>query len=171
MKKVLYLASGHGIINHVDYEITYQDKYVNRDVIGDMLEIDLTNYDIIIATPPCNYWSRANYRRETSKYSQETKHLLPDILKKLNNQSKPFIVENVINKERMKDIISSSNCYYYEHGRHCYFSNILLNLSNVEQNVEYIQNIGSKNHSRQGGKNVKNVFEYFLETLKINEKR
>ena len=166
MKKLLYLAAGNGIINHSDYEITYQDKYVNRDLAGDMLEIDINNYDIIIATPPCNYWSRANYRRETSKYSQETKHLLPGILKKLNNQSKPFIVENVINKKRMADIISSSNCHYYEHGRHCYFSNVLLNLSNVEKNVEHIQNIGSKDPLRQGGKNVKNVFEYFLEILK-----
>lgn len=166
MKKVLYLAAGHGIINHSDYEITYQDKYVNRDLVGDMLEIDLTNYDIIIATPPCNYWSRANYRRETSKYSQETKHLLPDILKKLCDQSKPFIVENVINKKRMTDIINSSNCYYYEQGRHCYFSNVILNLSNVEQRVENVTHICPKSPLRQGGQNVKNVFEYFLETLK-----
>lgn len=168
MKKVLYLASGHGKIDVPGYKITYQDKYINRDLGGDMLEIELNGYDIIIATPPCNYWSRANYRRDTSKYSQETKHLLPDILKILNNQSKPFIVENVINKIKMADIIKLSNCFYYEHGRHCYFSNTLLNLSEVEQSVEYIQNLGSKNYLRQGGNNVNNVFEHFLKTLKYN---
>ena len=78
--KVLYLAAFKA--NHPNWNITYQDINGNRDIDGDMMDVDLNPYDVIIATPPCNYYSRANYRRETSDYSQATKHLLPSILKK-----------------------------------------------------------------------------------------
>ncbi|NLN50339.1 MAG: hypothetical protein GX149_01775, partial [Acholeplasmataceae bacterium] len=80
--KILYLAAGHGSIN-TNHEVVYQDLIIKRDLGGDMLDIDLNGYDLIIATPPCNYYSRANYRRKTSKYSNDTKHLLPEIISKL----------------------------------------------------------------------------------------
>ena len=49
-----------------------------------MMEIDLSPYDVIIATPPCNYYSRANYRRETSEYSQMTKTFTSKYIKKID---------------------------------------------------------------------------------------
>ena len=64
MNKIVYLASGNAIVP--GYNIDYNDLYIQRDISGDMLEVDLVNYDVIIATPPCNYWSRANYRRKYS---------------------------------------------------------------------------------------------------------
>lgn len=73
--KIIYLAAFKA--HHPNWNMVYQDINGKRDIAGDMLEIDLTPYDVIIATPPCNYYSRANYRRETSEYSQKTKHLLP----------------------------------------------------------------------------------------------
>lgn len=91
--KGIYLAAFKA--NHPNYDIVYQDILGNRDIGGDMMEVDLSPYDFIIATPPCNWWSRANYRRNTSPYALQTKHLLPDILRKLCQQDKPWIVENV----------------------------------------------------------------------------
>ena len=66
-------------------------------------KVDLSNYDFIIASPPCNYWSKANPYYRTSKYSLETKHLLPDIIEKLSYLNKPFIIENVKNIKRMRE--------------------------------------------------------------------
>ena len=94
--RIIYLAAHKA--NHPNYNVTYQDIDGKRDVSGDMLEVPIDDYDIIIATPPCNYWSRANFRRETSEYAQATKHLLPNIIRKLEAQNKPYIIENVINR-------------------------------------------------------------------------
>ena len=119
MKKGIYLAACKA--RHDAHNIVYQDieqERYNCDLGGDMLEVDLTPYDYIIASPPCNYYSRANYRRETSEYSQKTKHLLPGILEKLGKQQKPFIVENVRSPRLMQqqgvfDISNKYNIYIY----------------------------------------------------------
>ena len=73
--KGIYLAAFRA--RHPNYNIIYQDinPRCKCDLVGDMLDVNLTEYDFIIATPPCNYWSRANYRREVSEYSRKTKHL------------------------------------------------------------------------------------------------
>lgn len=91
----IYLAACKA--RHPKYPIVYQDidsKY-NCDIGGDMLDIDLTPYSFIIATPPCNWWSQANPYYWRSSYALKTRHLLPLILIKLGQQTKPFIVECV----------------------------------------------------------------------------
>ena len=158
----IYLAAYKA--EHKDYNIVYQDINGLRDIGGDMLEIDLEKYDFIIATPPCNYWSRANYRRETSDYSQKTKHLLPTILKKLCNQDKPFIVENVRSEKMFqKNGLLDLPCFIYYVGRHTYWTNVMINPSVIKQQNDNINNIASKD--RQGGKNVHEVIDLFLKTL------
>jgi site-specific DNA-cytosine methylase len=160
MLNVIYLASGYA---KLEYEnVIYQDKFIMRDIQGDMLDIDLSGYDVIIASPPCNYYSRANWRRNVSNYSLSTKHLLPDIIKKLKKINKPFIVENVMNKSLMKNIIfENSDIFYYEIGRHCYFSNIMFDFTGIHQIEDNIQNLSSK--ARQGGYNVNHVFNKFVD--------
>lgn len=168
MKKVIYLASYKAILDRNDFDITYQDKFVKRDISGCMLDVDLTKYDIVVATPPCNWWSKANYRRNNSKYALETKHLLPDILKKLENIDKPFIVENVRNMKLMSDIINNFKGFYYIVGRHSYFTNIMLNMSNFKQpyDFKYGGYCLTTNKDRQGGENVTQVINFFLDSLK-----
>ena len=160
MKKIIYLAAGHAVID--GYDITYQDIKVARDVQGDMMAVDLEPYDIIIATPPCNYYSSANWRRDTSEYSQKTKHLLPDIIKKLEKIEKPYIVENVRNRGLMKDIYPLATHVIY-HGRHTYFTNVWFDPSDVPQIKDDIQNKSKK--GRQGGYNVNIVIEHWLKTI------
>lgn len=167
--KIIYLGAYKA--NHPNYDIVYQDINGKRDLAGDMLEIDLTPYDVIIATPPCNYWSRANYRRETSTYSQKTKHLLPAIIDKCISLGKPFIVENVRNR-RLFNLYNlfNKNCYIIEHGRHTYWTNVEVDLTIVPQEQDYRYGgyyIGKG--SSQGGDNVHKVIEYWLKELE-NEK-
>lgn len=173
---IIYLASHKAILN-VNHNVIYQDKYIKRDLAGDMLDINLNDYDLIIATPPCNYYSRANYRRDTSKYALETKHLLPMIINKCMKLNKPYIIENVRNPKLMADIINNFNGFIYIHGRHTYFTNVFINFNHIPQEFEYkttktiIKN-GKKFRSGQvalfnkrdseGGKNVNSVFEYFI---------
>ena len=80
----IYLAACKA--RHLGYDIVYQDvdaKY-HCDIGGDMLEVDLSPYDFIIATPPCNWWSQANPYYWFSEYALKTRHLLPLTLIKLS---------------------------------------------------------------------------------------
>jgi site-specific DNA-cytosine methylase len=155
---ILYLASFKA--NHPNWNITYQDINGKRDIDGDMMDVDLTNYDIIIATPPCNYYSRANYRREISEYSQNTKHLLPGILKKLKQINKPYIVENVLNYNLMKEFYDQD--FVYQIGRHTYWTNIPFN---YQKNQIHDDIHNSSKSKRQGGQNVHDVIEFWLQNI------
>lgn len=177
--KGIYLASYTAY--HENHDIVYQDILGNRDIGGDMMDVDLSPYDYIIATPPCNYWSRANYRRESSEYALKTKHLLIDILNKLCNQSKPFIVENVLNSKLFKLYgLYNLPCYIHKVGRHTYWTNIKIDFSSIVQKAKTIKRDGktiylsSQNlprNKRQGGEEVHEVIEYWINNQeKQNEK-
>jgi site-specific DNA-cytosine methylase len=157
--RIIYLAAFQAY--HKNYDIVYQDINGKRDINGDMLDVDLTPYDVIIATPPCNYYSRANWRRQTSDYSQKTKNLLPDILKKLRELKKPYIVENVSNYNLMRDFYDYD--FVYQVGRHTYFTNIMFDPSNIKQIKDNIHNINK--NKRQGGQNVHDVIEFWLQNV------
>lgn len=160
--KGIYL--GAYLAHHPNYNIEYQDINGLRDINGCMLEVNLNNYDYIISTPPCNYYSRGNYRRNVSTYSLSTKHILPSILEKCIKLGKPFIVENVRNKPMYNKLnLLKLPCYVYFIGRHTYWSNIEFDPSNVVQVKDNINFINPKD--RQGGINVHNVVELFLERI------
>lgn len=180
MLKGIYLAACKA--RHKNYDLDYNDidnKY-NCNIIGDMLSVDLTKYDYIIATPPCNYYSRANYRRDKSEYSLSTMHLLPTILEKLSQLNKPFIVENVRNsilfeKQGIYDIARKYNLHVQIVGRHTYFTNTFINLECEQQldfhNKNTRKKLGLKfmeDSYRQGGINVYNVIEIWLNYINNN---
>ena len=155
---------------HPEHKILYQDINGKRDIPGDMLEIDLTIYDYIIATPPCNYYSKARGNR-CSDYSLKTKHLLPGILKKLVKQDKPFIVENVRNSKKFQQMgLYDLPCFIYIIGRHTYWTNILLSID-IDQRQDFTQHgwvikyKDMKNKDHQGGYNVHQVIERFIQTI------
>lgn len=162
--KVIYLASGKAVLKYDN--VIYNDLLIKRDIQCDMMSVDLTPYDILIATPPCNYWSRANCNIY-SKYSQLTKDLLPNIINKFYLSGKPFIVENVINKKRMSCFMKDLpiDIRYIEYGRHSYFTNILtyipIDIPQV-QDFKYGGVFINKFSDRQGGVNVNLVLDDFI---------
>lgn len=174
--KVIYLGAYEAY--HPNFDVVYQDINGKRDLGGDMLEVDLKPYDVIIATPPCNYWSIANYRRDTSEYAQKTRHLLPAILDKLIALSKPFVVENVRNKPLFtKYGLYKKKCYIYTIGRHTYWSNILLSDGEINK-LKTLQTYDFSNtkgytvrlkKNSQGGDNVHLVIDYFLKKVHVEE--
>lgn len=167
--KGIYLASRNA--RHNNYNLDYNDieEIYNCNLTCDMLEIDLNNYDYIIATPPCNYYSRGNWRRDSSPYSLNTKHLLPTILKKLVKLNKPFIVENVRNKPMFTKLgLYDLNCYIYHIGRHTYWTNVELNeeIINELQSKQVKENIQFMAYGkREGGNNVFTVLDKWLEVI------
>lgn len=170
--KGIYLAAFEAL--HEKAKIDYQDINGKRDIDGDMMTVNLEKYDYIIATPPCNYYSRCNYRRETSKYSQLTKHLLPEIIDKLCKQNKPFIVENVRNSKIFEEMkLYDKPCFIYIIGRHTYWTNIMMSID-IDQRQDFlnggyvIKYEDMENKKHQGGYNVHNVIEMFLETIGAN---
>lgn len=161
---VIYLAAGYAVLNHSD--VVYQDKFIKRDLGGDMLDIDLKEFDVVIASPPCNFYSRARGNQKPSKYAVATRHLLPSIIKKLIDLEKPFIVENVRNFPLFKKLgFFDFDCFVYFIGRHTYWTNCFINLSNVKQPYDFTSNGKCISDNRQGGKNVNDVFNYFLELV------
>lgn len=166
INKIIYLAAGKAKLNFDN--VVYNDYEIERDINKDMMEVDLTDYDLIVATPPCNYWSRANCNIN-SAYSQKTKHLLPFIIWKCIATGKPFIVENVINKRRMYFIEEVKKyCYYKEHGRHSYFMSHDIDISSVPQiqDFKYGGYFINKGDNKQGGSNVNNVIEKYINEVK-----
>lgn len=165
MLKVIYLACGRAKLNYPN--VVYNDYKEKRDLVCDMMSVNLEDFDILIATPPCNYYSRANSMRETSKYAQETKHLLPDIIDKFISTGKPFIVENVRNEPMFKRLgLYDKNCYIYKHGRHTYWTNVMFDMSTIPQEHDFKQIPGYgcvrlKSYV-QGGKNVNDVLDWFI---------
>lgn len=173
--KGIYLASYEAL--HPEFNLVYQDINGKRDIGGDMLDIDLTPYDFVIATPPCNFWSIARGNR-CSQYSLDTKHLLPEIIKKLIKLGKPFLVENVINKKRFKEngIYDIAKCNIYYINRHSYFTNIEFTEQEIaelegksRQDFKYGGKIilypDMNNKKHQGGFNVHLVVDKFIERV------
>ena len=123
------------------------------------------------------WWSRANYRRNESQYALQTKHLLPDILHKLCEINKPWIVENVRNKTRFyENGLFNLPCYVYFVGRHTYWSNIRLKTKDIDMlqkaitdykngKKRYLSSQNLPRHKRQGGNEVHQVIERFLKTI------
>ena len=163
----IYLAAGKAL--HNNYNLIYQDILGDRDIGGDMMDIDLSNFDFIIASPPCNFWSRAR-GKTVSDYSLNTYHLLPDIIDKLIAIGKPFIVENVRNSRRFIEYnLFDKNCHIYFIGRHTYWTNVNLgNIHLIKQRQDFLNHgyvikyDDLENCYHQGGYNVYQVIEKFL---------
>ncbi|MBQ8792828.1 MAG: DNA cytosine methyltransferase, partial [Clostridia bacterium] len=142
----------------------------NRDLKCDMMDVNLEDYDILIASPPCNFYSHARGNNPPSEYALKTKHLLPDIIEKFIKTGKPFIVENVRNEPLFKKLgLYNYDCFIYKHGRHTYWTNIMINVKGIKQEFDFktIPGYGCVRLKSyvQGGRNVNDVFDYFIETV------
>lgn len=167
--KGIYLGSCKAY--HQNYDIVYQDIDGKRDIGGSMTDIDLNEYDYIICTPPCNYYSLARGPKwHVSWYALNTMQLLPAMLWKLARQDKPFLIENVSNWKMFESIGLFEIAKHYgvkwqKVGRHTYWSNIDVDL-NCEQFIEFryggYKDKNNKETYRQGGENVHKVVEKWL---------
>lgn len=166
--KGIYLAAFKAY--HPEYDITYQDINGKRDIAGDMLDIDLSLYDYVIATPPCNFWSRARGSKDPSDYAVKTAHLLPDIIRKLSLLNKPFIVENVRNEKKFNliGLFNYKNIWVYRIGRHTYWTNRPF-YTWLNQNHDFATHGLRLNNNTQGGDNVHIVIDRWLKELHENQ--
>ena len=167
--KGIYLASYKA--KHKDFNIVYQDINGLRDIEGCMLQVDLSIYDYVIATPPCNYFSKARGSKKPSLYAEKTKHLLPDILNKLILLNKPFIIENVRNKPLFEKFgLFNLNCFVYFYGRHTYWTNVPFNPIGIKQEFDFSSGGKKLVSNSQGGNNVHTVINYWLEIIHCGNK-
>lgn len=162
MRGVYLCARKHRIPG---YNIDYNDVkyYPGINILGDCLDVNLLNYDFVIATPPCNYWSKANYRRYTSKISLDTRHLLPSLLIRCLEAGIPFIIENVQNLPLFKtfDLLG---IYYFTFGGHTFWTNVLFLVPDSSFSV--FQNKANVcQNKRDGNYNVDLIIKLFLETI------
>lgn len=165
---VIYLAAGRAVLNYP--KVIYNDYIEKRDLQCDMMQVNLEDYDILIASPPCNFYSHARGGNLPSEYALKTKHLLPDIIEKFIRTGKPFIVENVRNEPLFKKLgLYNYNCFIYKHGRHTYWTNVMFNMKGIAQEFDFktIPGYGCVRLKSyvQGGRNVNDVFDYFIEIV------
>ncbi len=75
-------------------DISLQPNYPFRFILGDALEADLSGYDFIWASPPCQRFSRMSNCRNglLEKYPD----LIASVRNKLVEFGKPFVIENVV---------------------------------------------------------------------------
>lgn len=175
--KGIYLFANRA--RHPNHDIVYNDieERYKCDITGNALSIPLDEYDFIIATPPCNWWSKANHRRNASDYALATKHLLPETIKTLAKQSKPFIIENVRNKPLMSkegifDLIEKNYLFSQFVGRHLYISNVWCDLECPQIQDSKAHGIWiNKDGYRQGGTNVHRVIEKWIDYIENGGKQ
>lgn len=159
MKGVYLCSRAHRLPG---YDIDYNDVefYPGINLLCDCMDVDLNGYDFVIATPPCNYYSRANWRRVYSDVAQSTKHLLPGILEKCQKFGKPFIIENVLNSS----LLPKSEVYEFDFGQHHFYTNLFMFVPDksfaIRQNK---QNVSRS--KRDGNYNVDFIIKLFLEVL------
>jgi DNA (cytosine-5)-methyltransferase 1 len=67
------------------------DVYPFEFFKADAMEFDLSGYDAIHASPPCQNYSRATKHLST----KEHKSLIPEVRKMLNASGVPYVIENV----------------------------------------------------------------------------
>lgn len=165
MSRGIYLCARSARIPGFNLVYNDIDGKFNCDIVGDCMEIDLAAYDFILASPPCNYWSRASGNRPKSKYALATRHLLPDLLEKLKKLDKPFILENVRNRplffrEGIFDLAAGLFIHY--HGRHTYFTNMFCSFIGIKQDYDFRFGGNRIKKDVEGGDNVNLVFRQWL---------
>jgi DNA (cytosine-5)-methyltransferase 1 len=60
-------------------------------VLADMLEVDLTGFDVVHASPPCQNWTA--YHRSSDVTPRP--NLIPAVREKLRDWGGPYVIENV----------------------------------------------------------------------------
>ena len=139
-----------------------------RDLIDKQKDWLITNFDGLIFTPPCNYYSRANWRRNTSKVALETKDILPSVLNFVHIQGMPFLVENVQNAPVFKDWYPYTQ---FTLGGHTFWSNVVdrsdfIGYECPKQNKQFVNR-----NKRDGNDVVNHVICIFLQKLYLDSIR
>lgn len=165
MKKGVYLCSRKHRLS--GYNLDYNDivYFEGINLLCSCEDVDLSNYDYIIATPPCNYYSRANYRRDRSDVALSTKHLLPYCINACRLSGKPFLIENVVNKSLLP---IADDLYVFEFGQHTFYTNVFFLVpygSEIKQNKQNVTR-----SKRDGNFNVDLIIRIFLETIQADAK-
>lgn len=160
MKGVYLCAREHRIKG---YDIDYNDiiAYDGINLLCSCEDVDLKKYDFIIATPPCNYYSRANYRRDISSIALATRHLLPYCLKAAMETRKPFLIENVVNASLLPQ---PSGCFAFVWGEHTFYTNVFFARPPRSFAVRQYKADLPWGH-RDGNENVDIIIRCFLEAI------
>lgn len=134
MKKIADLcckAGGAGVGYHragfdvVGFDIQPQLNYPFEFIQADALEIDLSEFDVIHASPPCQKYSVSSSRWRNKGY--EYPDIIEPIRKKLIESGKPYIIENVIGAPLINPIVLCGAMFNLNVIRHRLFeSNIKL---------------------------------------------
>lgn len=169
MTKVIYLASGYAKLQEPG--VVYNDLIIPRENKQDMLEVDLSLFDILIATPPCNFYSYARGCKIPSKYALSTAHLLLEIIIKFYHTDKPFIVENVTNRTSLDFIwamCADLGLYRFKHARHTYITNVRFDIGSVPKEFDFCKGGYFVNtfSDRQGGNQVSAILDLFVQAAK-----
>jgi len=108
-------------------DINSQPKYCGDDFIqGDALTVDLSDFDFVWASPPCQAHTAARH-----SHGREYLDLIPQTREKLISSGKPYIIENVPGAPLLRPVLLCGSMFDLRVYRHRLFE------SNVELKVPF----------------------------------
>lgn len=94
-----YAKAGFDVVGvDIEPQLNYPYKFIQADAIEFLKTADLTEFDAIHASPPCQAHSRAKYlslARNGGKYGDH-KDFIAETRELLRKIGKPYIIENVV---------------------------------------------------------------------------
>jgi DNA (cytosine-5)-methyltransferase 1 len=98
-------------------DIAKQRNFPFKFIQGDALEADLTSFDFIWASPPCQLFCALNGREDLSHYPNYIK----PIREKLKASGKPWVIENVPGAPLREDLVLCGAMFGLRSYRHRIF--------------------------------------------------
>lgn len=100
-------------------DIVNQENYPYAFVQADALEFDMSGYDVVHASPPCQAYSiAAAHRRAKGKQYPD---LVAAVREKLTGSRAPFVIENVPGAPIRHDLMLCGTMFHLGVCRHRYF--------------------------------------------------
>ena len=118
----------------VGVDLFDQPKYPFKFIKADALDFDITGYDFVWASPPCQAFTAYKRRKDHVKYSP---NLIPKIREKLIANRKPFVIENVQGAPLLDAAMLCGSMFSLDVRRHRFFeSNFKIDQIKCQHNLQ-----------------------------------
>lgn len=131
-------------------DINPQPRYPFKFIQGDALEADLSRYDFVWASPPCQRYTMA---QNAAKNADAHPDLVPPMREKLEAWGGPFIIENVVGAPLRNPVMLCGLAFGLKVKRHRLFesNHFLMSPGCGNHNQDYYVIFGHEVRNRRHG--------------------
>lgn len=103
----------------VGVDIEPQPNYPHEFVQGDALAFDLSGFDAVHASPPCQSFTA--YRRRGAGVGDSYPNLIPETRERLRASGLPYVIENVVGSPLLDPVVLCGSSFGLDVRRHRLF--------------------------------------------------